>query len=82
MIVTRNEILDAIKRLQERMFLDATATLCWAFAWDMRVARYLEALGASEGSYKWRLNEQGHEQRLLFLAFMLTWHDEIMEGKG
>lgn len=82
MIVTRDEILDAID-------WDWTDTisyepcLCHAFGWAKDLVPYLITLGASSSNaYKWPCTERGRQQRLLFLAFMLAWYDDIAEGKG
>jgi hypothetical protein len=73
MILTRDEILDAIDRIQRRQIIG----LCFAFQCS-QMMDYLADLGADVWEkYKWPTNEQGRQQRLLFLAFMLTWHDDI-----
>ena len=76
MIVTRDEILIAIDRIQRD---DATG-LCVAFG-DTGICRYLDATGANtRGWWYWPNTLEGRDQRLMFLAFMLTWYDWIDEG--
>ena len=95
MIVTRDEILDAI----DEMYRDGNVGLCEAFSaglpwWQSHASerispserisrdfcRFLRATGGkgSHHTYFWPTNSiEGDDQRLLFLAFMLTWADEI-----
>ena len=80
MIVTRDEIIDACDSIAVKM----ENGLCSAFRWNADLPDYLMELGAPyprrhrlEESYFWPRTAQGREQRLLFLAFMLTWADEI-----
>ena len=94
MIVTRDEILDAI----DEMYRDGNVGLCEAFSagvpwWQSKASerisrnlcRFLRAKGGkgSHHTYFWLTNSiEGDQQRLVFLAFMLTWHDDITgEGK-
>jgi hypothetical protein len=82
MILTRDEILDAIDRTQSRKSLtiaDAFSTARDTSIWDYMGALGLFSKGGGFSRDDWG---EGREQRLLFLAFLLTWHDEIMEGKG
>jgi hypothetical protein len=73
MIVTRDDILQAADRIQRD---DATG-LCSAFR-DSGICRFLDATGANTYlCWYWPITPEGREQRLMFLAFMLTWHDEI-----
>jgi hypothetical protein len=93
MIVTRDEIVSVANMIA---FNDQRA-LCPAFAsangphkYNVKryldVPKYLNSLGGKgRGHPAWYWNgdtEQGRDQRLMFLAFMLTWHDDITgEGK-
>jgi hypothetical protein len=89
MIVTRDEILDAI----DEMYRDGNVGLCEAFCagvpwWKSAnleritrgLCRFLRATGGkgAQDTYFWSTNSrEGDQQRLLFLAFMLTWYDEL-----
>jgi hypothetical protein len=81
MIVTRDEILDAIDRIQT----DEATGLCTAFR-SSRICDFLGVLMLPTERWHvcwyWPVTYEGREQRLMFLAFLLTWHDEIMEGRG
>lgn len=66
--------------------------LCAAFSYAAPVFRgrkryitdFLDACGGRRNSdfYYWPLNARGKRQRLTFLAFMLTWHDELTKAQG
>jgi hypothetical protein len=87
MIVTRDEILNAIKRIQT----GEAAGLCEAFIgvpwwWSnhadresRKLCRFLRATGGrgKHSTYFWSFGYQAKDQRLMFLAFMLTWYDEL-----
>jgi hypothetical protein len=88
MIVTRDEILDAIDRLYMSAS-DLNCGLCSAFdVWSRNdelhcdLPEFLSRLGGKPFGigYFWPTTRQGRQQRLLFLAFMLTWLDEIERG--
>ena len=82
--VTRNQILNAI----DRIVCGDARGLCGSFHdTDFQVVQFIEATGGKERRDKWGLT--GHywsikfkdPQRLMFLAFMLTWQEDIENGK-
>ena len=85
MIVTRDEIIDACDSIAVKL----ENGLCSAFRWNADLPDYLMELGAPyprryrpEESYFWPRTTQGREQRLMFLAFMLTWHKDLENDRN
>lgn len=74
-----NDVLLAIDRLIGT-FPSCIYGLCYAFDHELPVERILCKLGAAEvfsGAYYWPLSEEGRDQRLMMLAFMLTWLEDV-----
>jgi hypothetical protein len=78
MIVTRDETLDAIDRMTEGADC-LCAAFDWKFDWPLvdSLPRLLNALGGRTRGIGYFWPEDEINQRLLFLAFLLTRHDDI-----
>lgn len=76
--VDRNEIVDAINYLNDVSNYPGLG-LCWAFnRYNGDVVDFLRAFGGTEvNAWFWPLTDEGRQQRLMFLAFMLTWYDDM-----
>ena len=88
MIVTRDEILDAVKQMYKQDVVGLCEAFCAGIPWwqsdqaeriSLDLCKFLRATGGrgTHYSYFWTLNKEAHNQRLLFLAFMLTWLEDI-----
>jgi hypothetical protein len=80
MKVSRDEILDAIEQMMRDCY--SADCLCEAFDFnkDHVLPPFLRALGGKPRGlgYFWPVGEI--DQRLMFLAFLLTWYDWIEKG--
>lgn len=72
MILTRDEILDAIDYTAKRKH----PTMGAAFKGRYEIWAFLDSISI-RSEWGWDTGERDRDQRLLFLAFLLTWHDDI-----
>lgn len=93
MRVTRDQIIGAANRIA----VGRSRALCSAFAAEFErgifgtpllnayfeVPKFLRSLGgrARNIDWYWPDSKKGCDQRLVFLAFMLVWYDDIVKGK-
>ena len=72
MIVTRDEILFAI----EYTFHAWHPSIRTAFGRSYEIWDFIDAIHGN-GNWRWEDDEQGRNEMLMFLAFLLTWWDEL-----
>lgn len=76
MILTRDEILDAV---EYTVLARRPPPLLAAFRWRAEIVDFIYELADGQ-NWDWDNNEQGRQQRLLFLAFLLTWRDDLTDA--
>ena len=84
--LTRNQVIRAVNYAADPQRSEMLGMCCW-FDVSNKVAKWrsfyniiptflLSIGGRANSEYFWTRDEEGREQRLLMLAFMLTWMED------